>query len=79
MFLSQAVPHILTVSDTELLVLDPKSLQTKYNMDLGDIQRISVTPLKDGIIVFHIRTVGVLTRTIVPDTSLISLRIEPPP
>ena len=59
MFLSQAVPHILTVSDTELMVLDPKSLQTKYNMDLGDIQRISVTPLKDGIIVFHIRTVGV--------------------
>lgn len=52
----KAVPHILTVSDTELLVLDPKSLQTKYNMDLGDIQRISVTPLKDGIIVFHIRT-----------------------
>ena len=49
----------MTVSDTELLVLDPKSLQTKYNMDLGDIQRISVTPLKDGIIVFHIRTVGV--------------------
>lgn len=67
------------MSDTELLVLDPKSLQTKYNMDLGDIQRISVTPLKDGIIVFHIRTVGVLTLTIVLNTSLISLRIEPPP
>ena len=64
------------MSDTELLVLDPKSLQTKYNMDLGDIQRISVTPLKDGIIVFHIRTVGVLTRmTLV----LLALRVEPPP
>ena len=63
------------MSDTELLVLDPKSLQTKYNMDLGDIQRISVTPLKDGIIVFHIRTVGVLTRmTLV----LLALRVEPP-
>ena len=57
----QAVPHILTVSDTELLVLDPKSLQAKYNVNLGDITRISVTSLKDGIIVFHIRSVSVLS------------------
>ena len=56
----QAIPHILTVSESELLVLDPKSLQTKYNVDLGDITRISVTPLKDGIIVFHIRSVSAL-------------------
>ena len=42
-----------------MLVLDPKSLLTKYNIDLGDIQRISVSPLKDGVIVFHIRTVDV--------------------
>lgn len=56
----QAVPHILTISDSELLVLDPKSLLTKYNVDLGDIQRISVSPLKDGVIVFHIRTVRVV-------------------
>ena len=54
----QAVPHILTVSDSKMLVLDPKSLVTKYNVDLGDITRISVSPLKDGVIVFHIRTVG---------------------
>ncbi|KAL9967896.1 hypothetical protein ACROYT_G026203 [Oculina patagonica] len=52
----KAVPHILTISDSELLVLDPKSFLTKYNVDLGDIQRISVSPLKDGVIVFHIRT-----------------------
>ena len=49
----------MTISDTEMLVLDPKSLLTKYNIDLGDIQRISVSPLKDGVIVFHIRTVDV--------------------
>lgn len=42
-----------------MLVLDPKSLLTKYNIDLGYIQRISVSPLKDGVIVFHIRTVDV--------------------
>lgn len=52
----KVVPHILTISDTEMLVLDPKSFLTKYNVDLGDIQRISVSPLKDGVIVFHIRT-----------------------
>jgi len=52
----KAVPHILTISDSELLVLDSKSLHTKYSVDLGDIQRISVSPYKDGIIVFHIRT-----------------------
>ncbi|KAJ7375349.1 microtubule motor [Desmophyllum pertusum] len=52
----KAVPHILTVSDSEMLVLDPKSLLTKHYVDLGDIQRISVSPLKDGVIVFHIRT-----------------------
>ena len=54
----QGVPHILIVSESEMLVLDPKSLLTKYNVDLGDITRISVSPLKDGVIVFHIRTVG---------------------
>ena len=54
----QGVPHILTVSDSKMLVLDPKSLLTKYDVDLGDITRISVSPLKDGVIVFHIRTVG---------------------
>ena len=48
----------MTISDSEMLVLDPKSLLTKYNVDLGDITRISVSPLKDGVIVFHIRTVG---------------------
>ena len=57
--LFQAVPHILTISDSEMLVLDPKSFLTKYSVDLGDIQRISVSPLKDGVIVFHIRTVRV--------------------
>ncbi|KAK2562041.1 Unconventional myosin-Ib [Acropora cervicornis] len=51
----KTVPQILTISDSEVSVLDPKSLQLKYNVDLGDIQKISVTPLKDGVIVFHIR------------------------
>ncbi|XP_029196026.2 unconventional myosin-Ib-like isoform X5 [Acropora millepora] len=52
----KTVPQILTISDSEVSVLDPKSLQLKYNVDLGDIQKISVTPLKDGVIVFHIRS-----------------------
>lgn len=52
----KTVPQILTISDSEVLVLDPKSLQLKYNVDLGDIQKISVTPLKDGVIVFHVRS-----------------------
>ena len=43
-------------------MLDPKTLQTKYIVDLGDITRISVTPFKDGVIVFHIRTVGVYNK-----------------
>ena len=58
--LLQTVPQILTISDSEVSVLDPKSLQLKYNVDLGDIQKISVTPLKDGVIVFHIRSVSVM-------------------
>ncbi|XP_068670119.1 unconventional myosin-Ib-like isoform X10 [Montipora foliosa] len=52
----KTVPQILTISDSEVLVLDPKSLQLKYNVDLGDIQKISVSPLKDGVIVFHLRS-----------------------
>lgn len=51
----KAVPHILAITEADFLVLDQKSLAIKFRMGLADISRISASPLKDGLIVFHMR------------------------
>ncbi|EDO49515.1 predicted protein [Nematostella vectensis] len=51
----KTVPRVLAVTCSEFIVADPKSMSAKYRVSLGDVQKISVSPLKDGLVVFHVR------------------------
>ncbi|RUS71257.1 hypothetical protein EGW08_020980 [Elysia chlorotica] len=48
------VTKLLVLSTQSLLVLDPKTLALKYRIPLSLIQKISVSPYKDNLCVFHI-------------------------
>ncbi|GFR66958.1 unconventional myosin-Ia-like [Elysia marginata] len=48
------VSKLLVLSTQSLLVLDPKTLALKYRIPLSLIQKISVSPYKDTLCVFHI-------------------------
>ncbi|GFN87932.1 unconventional myosin-ib [Plakobranchus ocellatus] len=48
------VSKLLVLSTQSLLVLDPKTLALKYRIPLALIQKISVSPYKDSLCVFHI-------------------------
>ena len=46
----------MILSDTQLVLLNPGSLNILYRINIADIQRVSCTPYKDGLLVFHLNT-----------------------
>ncbi|CAL1536218.1 unnamed protein product [Lymnaea stagnalis] len=49
------VSKLLVLSTQALLVLDPKSLALKYRIPLAMIHKISVSPYKDNLCIFHLQ------------------------
>ncbi|KAK6970814.1 unconventional myosin-Ib, partial [Biomphalaria glabrata] len=48
------VSKVLVLTNQALLVLDPKSLVIKYRIPLTMIHKISVSPFKDNLCIFHL-------------------------
>jgi len=48
-------PKILMLSCDELFILHAKSLQPIYTTGFTDIERLTTSPFKDGVVVFHMK------------------------
>ena len=51
------VSKLLVISSKAVLLLDPKTLSLKYRIPLTLVTRISTSPYKDKLIVFHLQKV----------------------
>eukprot|EP00112_Aurelia_sp_Birch-Aquarium-sp1_P006606 Seg1725.5 transcript_id=Seg1725.5/GoldUCD/mRNA.D3Y31 product="Unconventional myosin-Ib" protein_id=Seg1725.5/GoldUCD/D3Y31 len=47
------VPKILMLSSSELMILNPKSLQPLYIIGLADVGKVTTSPFSDATVVFH--------------------------
>jgi len=50
------VEKLLILSDQHLVLLHPASCNILYQIDLVDVQKVSCTPHKDGLLVFHLNS-----------------------
>jgi myosin-1 len=51
------VGKLMVVSSQAILVLDNKSLALKYRVPLSLVTKISTSPYKDKLVVFHLQKV----------------------
>ena len=55
MIFFQFLPIVLTVTTSEILILDPRTLQQKYKIELPDLIKITMSTYNDDLCVFHVR------------------------
>lgn len=44
------------LSNNQLVLLHPKSLNVLYKIDIGHVVKVTVSPYKDNVVVFHINS-----------------------
>ena len=54
-------PQLLVVTSTALLLLDQRTLQSKYRVTLANIESVSLSPFHDTVAAFHLAKVALLS------------------
>ena len=55
----KSVLKLLVVSTSGILVLDHRTLDIKYRIEVEEIQRISLSPFADDLAIIHVSSVSV--------------------
>ena len=52
------VHHLCVLSKNAVLVLDQRTLAIKYRLPVAEIEKISLSPYNDQLVIFHIKKVS---------------------
>jgi hypothetical protein len=53
----QMVKHLFVLSASAVLILDQRTLAIKYRLPIDELDKVSLSPYSDDLVVFHVKKV----------------------